>query len=281
MGIEAKIICDSVNCRGDRLTTFVLRYHRFILAEVNTHRMLSRSTSSSRAIPVDKIIQQVLDDPAIPVYFGAEQKGMQAGEELTPYQVELAKGVWLGARDAAVEKAYTMKQLGVHKSIVNRLLEPYMWCSTVLTATEFANFFTLRVHPTAQPEFRVLAEKMADAYNRSIIAELDWGQWHLPFVTGEEKSKFSEMDLVKFSTARSARVSYLLHDGTNPTPEKDIALHDRLVVEKPAHASPAEHPAMASKVCCVKPEGNLRGFLQYRKMLVNEHVSTFPWEEQG
>lgn len=144
--IDAKIIADSRNPIGNRITTWVLKFPRFILSEFNTHRVLSRNSSSSRARPLDKTIQDVLNDPAIPEFWGKNQKGMQASVELNEKEREAAKTQWLYARDLAVHKARMLQELDVHKQIANRLLEPWMHQTVLCTATEWQNFFALRAH---------------------------------------------------------------------------------------------------------------------------------------
>lgn len=279
MTIEARIIEDSVTEQGKRLTTFVLKYPRFIHSEVLTHRMLSRNASSSRAIPVEKIIQQVLDDPAMPVYWGKNQKGMQADQELSEEQRSAAERIWLLARDEAVLHARLLVELGVHKQIANRILEPFHHIQVVVSATEWENFFTLRRHKDAQPEFNQLATVMAVQYRLSQPKLLRTGEWHLPFIREDERKQYLDEQLIKCSVARCARVSYMNHDGSAPDIQKDFELHDKLVVSRPLHASPAEHqatPAYSSS----ERSGNFVGWYQYRKDLQNENAKTFPWEEQ-
>lgn len=276
MTITAEIIKDSTNPLGIRLTTFVLRYPRFIHAELMTHRAFSRNASSSRAIPVEKMIEQVQTDPAMPVHWGANRPGMQAREELNDRDKVRAEWQWLSARDFAIGKAKDLIELGLHKQVANRILEPWMHITVLVTATDWSNFFSLRLHPDAQPEFQQLARQMGRAFLRSTPESLEVGQWHLPFVSDTEREKHSEDDCIKFSVARSARVSYNNHDGTTPVPEKDINLHDKLVVQVPLHASPAEHPCMAVKGD--RYSGNIRGFLQYRKTLPTENIRVFPWD---
>jgi thymidylate synthase ThyX len=278
--IEARIIADSVNPVGNRLTTFVCKYPRFIHSEVMTHRMLSRNASSSRAIPVHKMIQAVIDEPAMPVYWGAEQKGMQSGSELDPDTLVKCQQDWLDARNSAVDTAKQLTYRGLHKSLVNRIIEPWAHITVVVSATEWANFFALRCHKDAQPEFQVLANLMAGEYKDHEPDKLNWGRWHLPFISDEERFLLSEPTLIKCSVARCARVSYLTHDGANPSVEKDIELHDKLVIQTPAHASPAEHPACASMQESPSKKSNFKGFLQYRKMLVNENITRLPWATQ-
>jgi thymidylate synthase ThyX len=151
-GISAKIICDSIS-NGNRLTTFELEYPRFILAEINTHRMLSKNSASSRAIPASKMLEQIKENPARPVWWGKNQPGMQAKEELNLYHQALADDQWLIASRYAIEMANNMIETGLHKQITNRITEPWQRMKTVATGTEWANLLWLRDHEDAQPEF--------------------------------------------------------------------------------------------------------------------------------
>ena len=295
MGISAKIIADSIaKDTRKRLTTMTVRLPRYILAELNTHRMFSRNSASSRAIPVKKMIEQVKLDPVIPNRWGKNQPGMVAQEELTGETLQAAKDRWLRARDSAVEHAEALVELGLHKEVSNRILESWMWTVSIITATEWGNFYNLRCHPAAQPEMRVLAEAMWAAQDASIPRELDEGDWHLPYVTEDDKEALMDMHddaffknevpyprfvknhefyLQKLSVARCARVSYLNHDGTTPNYAKNIELHDRLL--KDGHASPFEHQATPSPSHSLVPPGNLLGFTQYRKLLPNENRTEY------
>lgn len=241
--MNVKIIADSIAPTGKRILTLQLRYPRFIHAEFMTHRVFSRNASSSRAIPVDKIIAQVLDDPAMPVHWGANIPGMQANEQLSDKAIALARQVWLDASRDAVYRARALIALGLHKQVANRILEPWQFINVVVTATEWDNFFELRTHRDAQPEFQVLACAMKEAIRLSQPKQLGYDNWHLPYVTDREIGVWPIEDLIKFSAARCARVSYLRHDRTDPKPEDDFTLYDRLISSKPAHASPIEHQA--------------------------------------
>lgn len=236
--IEATIVADSVSEIGHRLTTFVLTYPRMIHAELMTHRMLSRNSSSSRAIPVSKMVERVQNNPAMPEYWGKNQAGMQAAEELEGDAREYAINLWKSARDAAVLATGGLVELGVHKQIANRILEPWHHITVIVTATSWENFFTLRCHKDAQPEFRILAELMAEKFKTSEPKLLDANkeEWHLPFVSEREREELSNIHQIKCSVARCARSSYLNHDGSNPDLGKDLALHDKLVVQYPAHS---------------------------------------------
>lgn len=272
MTISARILADSVHYLGEkpsRLTTFELRYPRMIHAEIMTHRMLSRNASSSRAIPIEKMIADVLTDPAMFVFWGRNQKGMQAAEEMSPDEVEVAKVAWLEARDRAVEQAQKLLKLGLHKQNVNRLLEPWMHITIICTATDWANFYFLRRSPMAQPEFKALADAMWREHQVSMPVDrtnLDGiSAWHLPFVGDEERVELGE-DALKVCAGRCARVSYLTHNGKRD-PAADIELHDRLATS--GHWSPFEHPA--KPLLWGERLGNFVGWLQYRKTLTGEH----------
>ena len=163
--IEAKIIADSINSLGHRITTMQLKYPRFIHSEFLTHRVFSRNASSSRAIPVAKMIDQVWNDPAMPVHWGQNKSGMQAEQEIQ--HVMHAKDLWFQASKSAAELAQRMNEIGLHKQVVNRILEPFQWIHVVVTATEWDNFFELRNHPAAQPEIQELAQQMQAAMEQS------------------------------------------------------------------------------------------------------------------
>lgn len=255
----AKIIADSVSPAGIRLTTMEVRFHRFVLAEFNTHRVFSRNSASSRAIPFEKQLARVMSDPAIPVSWPAEQKGMQGGDELDP---EMPEAYWLDARDEAVMIAGQMHEVGVHKSVVSRLLEPFMWHTVIVTATEWDGFFAQRCSPLAQPEIRVVAEMMQDAYHSHEPYRVWYDDWHLPYVDDDELEDWGVEKAKMVSAARCARVSYLTHDGRRD-PGADLDLYDRLVTAQPPHASPLEHVARPDRVT-PGSRGNFRGWAQLR-----------------
>ena len=268
-----KILADSINAATrQRIITFEATFPRCILAELNTHRTLSRNSASSRAIPVAKQIEKVLADPFIPVHWGKNQKGMQADVELTPEEQAVARAIWLDARDMAAAKTQRLAALAVHKQIANRLLEPFMWHTAIITATERVNFYNLRTDGAAEPHFQILASMMCDAEADSTPVEVQPGAWHLPLVRGvdydELRKGYDDVELARICSARCGRVSYLTHDGKRD-PTEDLALADRL--QKPGHMSPFEHAAQA----VAKPvaSGNFHGgWLQYRKRLPNEAI---------
>jgi len=239
---HAEVLLDSVNPAGQRLTTFVLRFPRFVLSEFNTHRMFSRNASSSRAIPTAKLMQQLREDPVVPVEWGRNQSGMQARELLDADAALAAEAEWLRARDAALAHAEHLRAIGVHKQIVNRVLEPWMWASVIVSSTTYDNFFTLRCHPDAQPEIKRLADLMRMAFAASAPVLRAAGEWHLPYV-GDEDAGLPIEERKQVSVARCARVSYLTHVGTRDT-EADIRLYQQLL--DAGHWSPFEHVAVAT-----------------------------------
>jgi Thymidylate synthase complementing protein len=270
MTISAKIIEDSISQAGVRLVTMQLVYPRFVHSELMTHRVFSRNASSSRAIPVAKMIEQVRTNPAMPIHWGANRPGMQAHEELIGGAREHALALWHSAAKDAADTAELMNELGLHKQVANRILEPFQHIHVVVTATEWTNFFELRNHVDAQPEIHELARLMLEEQESSEPALLQHGEWHLPYITYSElRDSFwtgHKADLCKISAARCARVSYLTHDGESPDVVKDLALYERLVGMVPLHASPVEHQATPHE----DPDawsGNFKGWSQHRKFL--------------
>lgn len=286
--ITAKIISDSISATtGTRLTTMELSYHRFIHSEFMTHRVFSRNASSSRAIPVKKLLEQVRNDPMMPIYWGSNKPGMQAGDELIDHALDECKDVWSqGAKDA-VRRVEMLGIVGLHKQIANRLLEPFLPIKVVVTSTEWNNFFNLRNHPDAQPEIQELAICMLEAMNNSEQVELHPHEWHLPYITGNEFNHlindcgnydYALEQMLKASSARCARVSYLNHDQSSPTLEADLKLFNMLAqrpyddgkghvlkVDDPVHLSPLEHQGTPMKVHGWS--GNFRNWTQFRQVL--------------
>lgn len=264
MTITAKVIAHSRHVGSHDLITMEMRYPRFIHAEFMTHRVFSRNASSSRAVPVARMIQDVLDDPAMPVAWGSNKPGMQAGEDVDPLVQERAKREWLWTCRDAVQSAKRLAQDGLHKQIVNRILEPFAHISVVVTATEWDNFFALRCHPDADPTMRALADAMRDAIDGSVP---HFAEWHLPYVSHAESDDLdvSIDTLALISAARCARVSYLNHDGTAPDIDKDLALAKRLLDSR--HMSPFEHQAHATPG---HPSRNFNGWTQHRAMIEGE-----------
>ena len=252
MTITAKIIADSINPWGKRITTFELEFPRIVLPEFNTHRLFSRNAASSRAIPIKAVIEQVKTNPAMPFKFGKNQPGMQAKENLKGLELEAAIGVWLAARDSAVAHAEVLADIGLHKQVVNRLLEPFQHIKVVMTTTEYENWKWLRLHTDADPTIYELARAMEVARNESKPVELAEGKWHMPYVSqgfvddmqtffAEDNSVLTAEQALKVSASCCAQVSYRKNDGSV---EKAEMVYDRLVASEPVHASPLEHQAM-------------------------------------
>lgn len=273
---SAKIIAHSKAPNGEELITMELELHRFILPEFNTHRSFSRNFQSSRAVPIEKMIEQVRNSPAMPVHWGKNQTGMVAEVELSNSELEDAKEYWLYAAGDAILQAESLLNLGVHKQLVNRLLEPFMKTKGVVTATKDAYdaFFKLRCHKDAQPEIKLLAERMKEALDTSVPKLLDYGDYHLPYVDVDINEMLTE-EAVKISCSCNAQVSYRRLDDSLA---KALKVYDMLNLpvdgvypEDPPHFSPTEHIAKVmedhkheSFMC-----GNLHSgtFWQYRKAL--------------
>lgn len=266
---SAKILADSLNTyNGSRLTTFEITYPRFVHSEFLTHRMISRNSASSRAIPVDKMIQRVQDDPVYPVWWGKAQKGMQATVELDRDEQRNAMDAWIDARNAALKYANILRALDVHKQITNRLLEPWMWITVIASATDWNHFFNLRAHPDAQPEIQKIAYMMLDLYTSNKPIEKPPGVWHLPLIFPEDYIYSGSIQLV--SAGRCARISYLTHDGKRDW-SADEELATKLGKNSPPHASPLEHPAIALEVDDYI--GNFHGWKQLRKFTQDEYTN--------
>lgn len=285
MTYEVKIIADSLAPSGKRLTTLTATYPRFIHAEVMTHRAFERNAASSRAIPWAKMRQNIIDNPVVPLVFGSEQKGMQTGGEVEDRNE--AEACWLAARNDAIRYADELHQTGVHKSLVNRIVEPWMWITTIVTATEWNNFFRQRCHPDAEIHFQKIAGMIREAMKESEPVKLKAYEWHLPFIDSYDReyrdTEGRPYDLRQVSTARVARVSYLTHDNIRSIP-KDLELFDRLVNGSGfGHWSPHGHVAEAMPHQCESEfgwidgkdfrSGPFLGWKQYRKEFANENAA--------
>ncbi len=296
--IKATIIQDSISNLGKRITTFELEYPRFIHSEFMTHRMFSRNAASSRAIPVEKMHEHIMRDPAEPVHWGKNQSGMQAKEELDGPDKSFARYVWGKAKESAIEFSRGLLEVGLHKQIANRVTEPFQTMKTICTATEFANWYWLRDHQDAQPEIHMLAAKMLEAQTNSKPTLLFPGEWHVPYVNrarSEAKlmyidadgNEISEDDAKMISASCCAQVSYRKSDDSI---DKAKGVFERLIYSEPVHASPIEHQATPmfstkwyptndttsweSGVTHVNKfglycSGNFIGWIQYRQLFSN------------
>lgn len=263
--IAAEIVADSFNAAtGDRLTTWRLTYPRFIHSELMTHRVLSRNAASSRAIPMSKMLAAVERDPAMPVHWGSNQPGMQAGAELQGPEREEVEHRWLEGRKDAMRCASDLSLAGLHKQIANRVLEPWMHMTTLVSGTEWLGFYRLRAHPDAQPEFQALAYRMLEVYLAAEPVEVRDGGWHIPF--GDQMPEGLTLDeRLKVAVARCARISYTVPDqpAVDFPVERDLALTARLASS--GHWSPFEHVARALPAYDAGTfTGNFRGWAQYR-----------------
>jgi hypothetical protein len=300
MTIAAEMVLHSISPNRIPIRTMRLRYPKFIHAELMTHRVFSRNASSSRAIPVERLIQDVRDDTAMPLKWFSNKPGMQGGEEIVGADRDDLVAEWIEARDFAIQSAMRMLKIGAHKQHINRVIEPFSHINVVVTSTSWANWNALRDHKDAQPEIRELANQINIAAKASRPTLLQPGQWHLPFVTeqdwlmigGEEGviDREALKVLIKLSVARCARVSYLTQDGETPKLDADLALYEKLVGSEPLHASPAEHQATPDKLNLYDGKywdwgqaglhGNFKGWVQFRKTLKGEYVADKPFMRQ-
>lgn len=291
--ISAKIVADSISKHGSRMTTFELEYPRFIHSEFMTHRMLSKNSSSSRAIPIKKMHEMILENNSMPIHWGKNQAGMQANTEVDIDSSHRGKKLWEAARDCAIHYAGSLENLGIHKQIVNRITEPFQTMKVVCSGTEWANFLWLRNHKDAQPEIKELAQHVEIALTTNNPERLNFGDWHLPYVTlkkvGTEVTYWIDSETeITLETAKMvsasccAQVSYRKNDISL---EKATQIFDRLIKSEPIHASPIEHQATPMEDYHqewepgmthvdrygVRWSGNLREWIQWRQLIPN-HV---------
>ena len=284
MNYKATVIADSINPVGNRLVTLEVTYPRFIHSEMLTHRLFSRNSASSRAIPVKKMHENIAYSPVIPVEWGKNQPGMQATERIDQEQERVAQLIWLKACEDMLTASKKLAgilcvdqygnfvpeghpgsmRLNVHKQIANRLTEPWMWITVIISATNFSNFFAQRCHKDAQPEIQKIAYMMRDAIAASYPKFRQWDEWHLPYLQADEKD-LPETQKTRICIARCARVSYLTHDGVRDH-SKDLELFERLKTS--GHFSPFEHVAIANNDGY--GDSNFEGWRQFRKFLPGE-----------
>lgn len=317
-GIKATVLkhSESINS-GKQLVTFEIEYPRIILAELNTHRMLSKNSASSRAIPFNKMLESLKGRP---VRFGQANPGMQdkgvdfnaqvavPGVEANnraggPIFIDISEA-WSEAKSDAVGWASALYEAGYHKQVYNRLLEPFQMMKTVISGTEWANFYWLRNHEAADPTLQELARCMQEAHKKSIPYALHPGEWHLPYVTFEaglysiEGQVLTLEEAKKVSAARCAAVSFR---NTDYTLEKSLQVFERLVGDERKHASAFEHqatpmnevgycsPSSAAANLPFAPStwqdgishvdkkgqlwsGNFCGWIQHRKLIDGENI---------
>lgn len=323
-GYHCRVERDSVSAKGGRLTTFVIRFPRRVLAETVTHRTVSsvwgdyeeswcertttpdvsKNSASSRAIPFERMVAQVREDPFVP-HWTRNKKGMQGDPLDDPAVADAARRIWMNSLEYNCLAAQGLHALGIHKQDCNRFLEPWAWTTQVVTSSAWDNFFALRCHEAADPHFRHVARMMFLARRKSTPIPLREGQWHLPFVPVEEQEGFLwtgfEVGLnrleqfplpVRTSVARCAWASYENHDKEAGQEAIDRTF-SRLLADEVKHSSPAEHQATpcdrrssssewyGGSRPYSRLEGNLNGWVQLRKLIHRERIDRYdPSEEE-
>ena len=313
--ISAKIVCDSISPDDVRITTLEIEYPRFIHGEFMTHRSLSKNSSSSRAIPNQKMLDQIESNMAIPIYWGKNKSGMQAVEEVDDLSKSNAEIMWKGCFWKAKDTASWLCDDGLHKQVTNRLTEPFQMMKVVVTGTDWDNFFNLRIHPDAQPEICMLAYKIYEATMESVPVKLKVGEYHLPYVDklldtdgyllsygtvvrdgvyGDMHKPLTLDDAIKISASCCAQVSYR---NTDMSLEKADKIFNMLIKSDVLHASCFEHLAtpIRSQEGLINGwdfgithqnksgqlfSGNLRGWISYRQQLQDNTCWEFDFEDR-
>lgn len=315
--IKAKVVKQSKHWKtGKLITTFEVEMHRFVLPEKNTHKMLSKNSASSRAVPIQANIEYIKSNTAYPVHWGANQAGMVAEKELPLDVQQKAIAIWDMARDDAIRHASALHELGVHKQVANRLIENFSYQKVVVTGTEWDNFFWLRNHKDAQPEIKELANIMLVAYNEVEPEILFDGEWHLPYVESHRNGmgdleyfsngvKLTLEDAIKVSSSCCAQVSYRKADDTLDKANRVYDMLNLMTNDESArkHSSPVEHQATpisysfknkllarlfmffgkqyTNGITHIKFDGsmwsaNFQDFIQYRHLVPNESCTNHP-----
>jgi hypothetical protein len=238
---DVRVILASRTPWGHKIATIVARYPRFIHSELMTHKDLSRNASSSRAVPFRKMLKITREGMAAPIFWGKNQPGMQAKEELTGLALWWAKFMWYATGHIVLTCAWLMSFSGVHKQIINRMIEPWTYINVQMTATNWDRMLKLRIDAAAQPEFQLLANMIKVALSHANYKKLSPGEWHLPWVTEEEMRTLKLQGLKRISAARSARLSYTPIGEPKVNLNKDMALAEDLLSQ--LHLSPFEHQA--------------------------------------
>ena len=280
------ILASASNTGSPPIYTIRMRYPRPIHGEIMTHRVFGRNARSSRAVPVRTMLDEVRNTPYVPWHWGKNQKGMQASEECNQMLIfkdlenqdlpMTREEAWLAARDTAANIAEMYMTAGYHKQNPNRLLEPFSWIDTLITATQWQNFLWLRQHHAAEPHLQDLANLVAEAMQYCTLQHLEFGEWHLPYITEEEKRLYHTDVLKKLSAARCARISYKPFNGESSI-EAELDRYNLLVTDERVHASPLEHQASPDNFNAANGKwdhshfhGNLTGWIQARKLVPNE-----------
>lgn len=245
---QVKVLADSISPTGQRLITLELTYWRAIHAEVLKHRMLASNSRSSRARPITSMIDEARNNTWGPNHWTLNQPGMVGKEITDEYTKSLYRNMWMSYAEDICKKIENQINMSkylqgpqLHKQVFNRLLEPYTSISQVISGTEWKNFFNLRISEFAEPNMRDLAVAIQEAMNNSNPTELSYGEYHLPYISDEDRSNYSIDDLKLISTARCARVSYAPFNNEKANPSKDLALAKSLLTNH--HMSAFEHIA--------------------------------------
>lgn len=261
-----------------------------------THRVMSRNAASSRAIPFSRMVKEIREKIARPAWWGGQQKGMQTADQVSPEQIDLAIKIWDETCETVIGQAQRLTdECGLHKSIPNRILEPWAHMTTLKTFTERDNFYALRAHKDAEPSFQVLAYRMLEQDLATWCEEKDWGEWHMPYDEDMPEGVEAINNKIVVCVARAAWVSYGL-DGQKATREQCESTYAKLLSGDLIHASPAEHVARAEQsqvntfpvpgslnkkhkvitnlsVTGIN-QGNFRGWTQWRKTIARETVTS-------
>ena len=313
--IKARVVADSISPLGHRITTVEVEAPRIILAEMNTHHDLMKNCSSTRAITLQKAIEQIELNGFEPVYWGKKKAGMAATEEIET--VNTAKSLWRASKRLSIQTVGLLDDNEVHKQIAGRLLEPFQMVKQLLTGTNWNNFFNLRIHPTAQPEILMLAYKIYKAIEASIPMKLVSGEWHLPYVITTRDNlgnimyvdSLRETHYVEYSLDEAKRISasccaQTSYRNTDESLEKADSVFDKLVNTDVVHASPTEHQATPVKQTCyvlginkLHPDtwedgvthmnrngamcsGAFTGWIQHRHLIPNNTCWKFDFDER-
>lgn len=297
--MQAQVILASTAAYSPPIYTIRGRLPRCIWPEVLTHRKFGRNARSSRAVPVERMLEEVRTDPFMPWHWGKNQRGMQAGEDhnepvlFGPHKTNDAcsRGeAWMVASWQAAKNAQAFMNAGYHKQIVNRLLEPFMWIDVLITATDWDNFLWLRDHSDAEPHLQDWARLAGQAIETAEVQELEPGQWHTPYVEAADfhslEGEFNdgrtpiETLAQRVSSARCARISYTPFNTDKADIAADLDLYDKLMGADRLHASPTEHQATPDRMDPDYPNcnqweashlhGNLDGWIQFRKTIAGE-----------
>lgn len=294
--IQASKYVDKFTAKTNYISSYELEYPRIVHSEFLTHRVFSKNSASSRAIPVKSNLALLENEIAYPVRWGENQAGMQDKGVNSP-NADKAKEIWDRAAESAKGYAAELQALNMHKQIPNRLLEPFSHMKVVLTFTEYSNWKELRKHKDADPTIASLAEALDVEYNKAMDTAmlLYPGEFHVPYIdrvrgtegiiysTGEDDTSKEILDpgqALKVSASCCAQVSYRKNDTSL---SKAMDLFYKLILSRPAHASPVEH--QATPIECSPSQdswplgithkdrygnywsGNFKGWIQHRQII--------------